>query len=163
MTQSLTEGSAIKPPARRLLPKHGMAWALGCVLLFGVYLLAGFYWAPRLIRAQATDWVKTNLNKSIAIGEIKVNPLSFKLDIRDIAIPATAGRVDSPMVAVGHLRLGFSPLSLFQDAYRLTELDIERPFVQATIKPDGSLNLLELVPPSHGGESPAGARHVRRG
>jgi uncharacterized protein involved in outer membrane biogenesis len=155
MTQSLADDTAIKPPARRFLPRHWKAWALGCALLFGAYLLAGFYLAPRLIRSQATDWVKTNLNKSIAIGEIKVNPLSFKVDISDIAIPAAARRGDSPMVAVGHLGLGFSPLSLFQEAYRLTELRIERPFVQATIRPDGSLNLLELVPPSHGGESPA--------
>ena len=154
MTQSLAEDTT-KPPARRLLPKHWKAWALGCALLFGTYLLAGFYWAPRLIRSEATDWVRTNLNKSIAIGEIKVNPLSFKVDISDIAIPAEARSGNSPMVAVGHLRLGFSPLSLFQDAWRLTELSIERPFVQATIRPDGSLNLLELVPPSHGGELPA--------
>ncbi|HEX4636011.1 MAG TPA: DUF748 domain-containing protein, partial [Rhizomicrobium sp.] len=151
MTQSLAQGTAIKPPAHRLLPSRWMIWSAGVALLFAAYLLAGFYLAPRLIRSQANDWVKTNLNKSLAIGEIKVNPLSFKVDVSDIAIPAAT----NPMVAVGHLRIGFSPLSLFQDAWRLTELGIERPFVQATIRPDGSLNLLELVPPSHGGESPA--------
>lgn len=147
MSQSLAQETMQVPPLRR---RNWMTWAAGFVLLFGAYLLAGFYLAPRLIRTQATDWVKVNLNKSIALGEIKVNPLSFKVDISDIAIPA-AGR---PMVAVGHLRVGFSPLSLVQEAYRLTELRIDRPFVQATIKPDGSLNLLELVPPSKGGESP---------
>jgi hypothetical protein len=120
-------------------------------LLFGAYLLAGFYLAPRLIRDQATQWVKLNLNKPLAIGEIKVNPLSFKVDISDIAIPGP----DRPMVALGHLRLGFSLLSLFQDAWRLTELRFDQPFVQTTIRPDGSLNLLELVPPSKGGETPA--------
>ena len=98
---------------------------------------------------------QTPSENTIAIGEIKVNPLTFKVDISDIAIPATASPKESPMVAVGHLRLGFSPLSLLQEAYRLTELRIDHPFVQATIRPDGALNLLELVPPSHGGESPA--------
>ena len=155
MTQSLAQEAAAKPPAPRLWPRNWLAWGAGFALLLGAYLLAGFYLAPRLIRSQATTWVKTNLNKSIAIGEIKVNPLSFKVDISDIAIPATAGSKNEPMVALTHLRLGFSPLSLFADAWRLTELRIEHPFVQATIRPDGSLNLLELVPPSHGGESPA--------
>ncbi|HWU54806.1 MAG TPA: DUF748 domain-containing protein, partial [Rhizomicrobium sp.] len=149
MTQSLTQDAAARPPARGLWPRNWVRWAAGLALLFAAYLLAGFYLAPRLIRAEATDWVKTNLNKSIAIGDIKVNPLSFKVDISDIAIPAP----DQPMVAVAHLRVGFSPLSVVQEAYRLTELRIDRPFVQATIKPDGSLNLLELVPPSKGGES----------
>lgn len=149
MSQSLARETL---ETRHALRRRGwIKWALGFALLFGAYLLAGFYLAPRLIRSEATDWVKTNLHKSIAIGEIKVNPFSFKADISDIAIPAGA----TPMVAVGHLRLGFSPLSLFQDAWRLTELRIDHPFVQATIRPDGSLNLLELVPPSHGGESPA--------
>ena len=147
MSQTLAQETLQAPLPRR---RGWMTWAAGFSLLFGAYLLAGFYLAPRLIRTQATDWVKTNLNESIAIGEIKVNPLSFKVDISDIAIPAES----RPIVAVGHLRLGFSPLSLIQEAYRLTELRIDRPFVQATIKPDGSLNLLELVPPSKGGESP---------
>ena len=149
MTQSLAQESM---PAPHALRRHGwIKWAAGFALLFAVYLVAGVFLAPRLIRSEATGWVRTNLNKSIAIGEIKVNPLSFKVDISGIAIPASA----SPMVAVGHLRIGFSPLSLFQDAWRLTELNIERPFAQVTIRPDGSLNLLELVPPSKGGESPA--------
>src|SRR5258706_15858168 len=118
MSQPLAQESMQTPLRRR----GWMAWAAGFVLLFGVYLLAGFYLAPGLIRSQATDWVKTNLNKSIAIGEIKVNPLSFKVDISDIAIPAAANPVERPMVAVGHLRIGFSPLSLVQEAYRFTEL-----------------------------------------
>jgi hypothetical protein len=153
MSQSLAQETMQVPPLRR---RSWMTWAAAFVLLFGAYLFAGFYLAPRLIRAQATAWVQTNLNKSIAIGEIKVNPLTFKVDISDIAIPAAADQTSkSPMVAVAHLRVGFSPLSLVQEAYRLTELRIDRPFVQATIKPDGSLNLLELMPPSKGGESPA--------
>ena len=149
MSQSLARETTQTPHS--LWRRGWMTWAAALALLFGAYLLTGIYLAPRLIRSQVTDWVKTNLSKSIAIGEIKVDPLSFKVDIRDIAIPAA----DRPMVAAGHLRVGFSPLSLFQEAYRLTELRIERPFVQATVRPDGSLNLLELVPPSHGGESPA--------
>ena len=154
MTQSLAEETTLRPPARRL-PGRWVIWLAAVLLLFAAYLLAGFVWAPRLIRSQAGEWVRTNLNKSIALGEIKVNPLTFKIDISDMAIPEGNSPAARPIVAVGHLRLGFSPLSLFQDAWRLTELSIERPFAQVTIRPDGSLNLLELVPPSHGGESPA--------
>jgi len=149
---ALAEDTAgAEPPRRRVRLGRWPVWVAAVALLFGGYLLAGFYLAPRLIRDQATQWVKLNLNKPLAIGEIKVNPLSFKVDISDIAIPGP----DRPMVALGHLRLGFSLLSLFQEAYRLTELRFDQPFVQATIRPDGSLNLLELVPPSKGGESPA--------
>ncbi len=150
MAQSLTQDT-IRPPVLR----RWMVWLGGIALLFAAYILAGVYLAPGLIRSQASQWVQTNLNKSIAIGEIKVRPLSFRIEISDIAIPAPSQTSGPPMVGLGHLRLGFSPLSLFAKAYRLTELSFDHPFVQATIRPDGSLNLKELVPPSKGGETPA--------
>ncbi|HET7085255.1 MAG TPA: DUF748 domain-containing protein [Rhizomicrobium sp.] len=151
MSQSLAQETAAIPPAGGLGYRKWLLGAGTIALLFAAYILAGFYWAPGLIRSLATDWVKTNLNKSITIGEIKVDPLRFRVDISDIALPGPG----HPMVALAHVRLGFSPLSLFQQAYRLTELSIDRPFVGAVIRPDGSLNLKELVPPSKGGESPA--------
>src|ERR1700744_6246031 len=128
--------------------------SLGAVaILYAAYLLAGFYLAPGLIKSQAIQWVKTNLNKDLSIGEVRFNPFTLALDINDIAIAGTNG----PMAGLGHLRIGFSLLSVFQDAYRFTELRLDRPFVQAVIRPDGSLNLIELVPPSHPDSGPAPA------
>jgi hypothetical protein len=128
-------------------------WVAGVVVLLGaIYLLAGYFLAPRLIRSQATAWVRTNLGKPIAIGEIKFDPLRIAVDVSDIAIPDAR----QPMVAVGHLRIGFSILSVFQSAYRFTEMRIDRPFVRAIVRPDGALNLIELVPKTKSeGPSPA--------
>ncbi|MES2253422.1 MAG: DUF748 domain-containing protein [Pseudomonadota bacterium] len=128
-------------------------WAAGAAVLLGaVYLLAGYLLAPRLIRSQAIGWVQTNLGKSLALGEIKFDPLRFTLDVSDIAIPDSR----EPLVAVGHLRIGFSILSIFQSAYRFTDVRIDRPFVRAIVRPDGALNLIELVPKTKSeGPSPA--------
>jgi hypothetical protein len=123
-------------------------------VLFIAYVLAGFYLVPRLVRSEATSWVKTNLDKSLALGDIKFNPFTFTLDIDDIALPAT----QRPLVAVGHLRVDFSFLSLFQSAYHFTEVTLDRPFIDARMRPDGSLNLLELMPHTRSkgaGPSPA--------
>jgi hypothetical protein len=128
-------------------------WAsLGLAVLFAAYLLAGFYLVPGLVRSTATNWVRTNLDKPIALGEIKFNPLTFTLDVDEIALPDTR----APMVAVGHVRVGFSILSLFQKAYRFSEVTLDQPFVSAVIRPDGSLNLIELKPRTHSqGPNPA--------
>ena len=115
------------------------------IALFAIYLLAGFYLVPELVRSQATSWVKTNLDKPIGLGEIKFNPLTITLDVNDIALQGTQG----PMVAVDHLRVGFSLLSLLQPAYRFTEITLDRPFIRARIRADGSLNLIELEPRTH--------------
>jgi Domain of Unknown Function (DUF748) len=122
------------------------------VALFAACVMAGLYLVPGLVRSEATSWVKTNLDKPVALGRISFNPLTFTLDIDDIALPET----QRPMVSVGHLRVGFSVLSLLQSAYRFTEVTLDRPFIRAVIRPDGSLNLVELEPRTHSkGPNPA--------
>ena len=60
------------------------------------------------------------------------------------------------MVAVGHLRVSFSILSIFQSAWGFGEVRLDKPFVRAVIRPDGTLNLIELEPRTHSeGPSPA--------
>lgn len=129
-------------------------WAVSAlVFLFIAYLLAGYFLVPGLIRSQATQWVQTNLDKKLALGEIKFDPLRFTVEVGDIAIPDAQ---QQPIVAVGHLKVGFSILSLFQHAYRFTDVRIDRPFVRAIVRPDGALNLIELVPKTKSeGPSPA--------
>ncbi|HKQ09654.1 MAG TPA: DUF748 domain-containing protein, partial [Rhizomicrobium sp.] len=83
-----------------------------------------------------------------ALGEIRFNPIHFTVDVSDIAVPDSR----QPMVAVAHLRLGFSILSLFQHAYRFNEVRLDGPFVRAIVRPDRSLNLIELVPKSRSTE-----------
>jgi len=134
------------------------AWIItGAVLvaLFAGYLLAGNYLVPGLIRSQATAWVKTNLDKDLTLGEIRFDPLAFTVDVSDIAVPDTEG----PIVALGHLRVGFSVLSVFSSAYRFTEVRLDRPFVHSVIRPDRSLNLIELIPKTKS-EGPAPAVRI---
>ncbi len=148
-------------PDQDKIPGHAMGGLIAgkwlwtsvvLVCLFVAYLLAGFYLVPGLVRSEAQSWVKTNLDKPIALGRIKFNPLTITLDVDDIALPAA----QRPMVAVGHVRVGFSLLSLFQSAYRFTEVTLDRPFIRAVIRPDGSLNLIELEPRTHSeGPNPA--------
>ena len=121
------------------------------ILLAVSYILAGFYLAPRLIRSEATAWVKTNLSKSLALGQINFNPLTFTLDASDLAVPGDA----QPIVSIGHLRVRFAILSLFQHAYYFHEVRADRPFMRVVLRPDHSLNLAELEPRTHSsGPSP---------
>ena len=130
----------------RTRPSRKWVWgAAAAAALLAAYLLAGFLLVPVLIRSEATAWVRTKLNKQIAIGEIRFNPILFRADISDVAIQ-DRGR---PMVALGHLRVRFSILSLFESAYYFGEIRLDKPFVGATVRTDGLLNLSELIPKSH--------------
>lgn len=135
-------------PGTRWRPGKWTWGGLVLALLAICYVLAGFYLAPGLIRSQAQSWVKTNIGKDLALGEIKFNPFTFTLDVSDIALPAGP----QPMVAAGHLKVSFSILSLFQDAYYFREVSLDRPFVHAVLRRDRSLNLIELKPRTRSSE-----------
>ncbi len=117
------------------------ALALGALGL-AAYAAAGFWLAPRIIRAQATDYVRQELGKQLTLGEIRTNPFTFELEVKDLAI----GDGKSPMVS---LRRGYADAqlsSLWSKAWTLRALTLEAPFARAIVRPDGSLNLSELVP-----------------
>lgn len=112
------------------------------LLLTGLYALAGFWLAPKLIRAQATDYVRTEMGKELRLGEIRSNPFTFELHVRDAAI------VDGqqPLLSFRHVYVDFQAASLWKGAYTFREVLVEEPFARAIIRGDGSLNLADLLP-----------------
>ena len=130
---------------RRLLTGAARIWAIVLavfLLLLGLYAAAGYLWAPSLIQKEAKAWAKEKLNQDLEIGEVKVDPFRFTVDIAGIAIPAKA-----PMVRVKDLHVNFAAGSLFGDSYRFDSIRVVEPEVNAILLPDGKLNLLALVPP----------------
>lgn len=129
----------------RALPRRARPWivaAAAVALLVALYAAAGYLWAPRLIQAEAQAWTRDKLKQELAIGEVKVDPFRFTVDISGIAIPAGA-----PMVRVKDLHVNFAARSLFGESYRFDEIRVVEPEVDAIVRPDGKLNLLDLVPP----------------
>lgn len=114
----------------------------GLVISLTLYALIGFKLVPSLIRSQAIDYAKTQWNKPLSIGEIKFNPFSFELDMRDILLQDQS----KPLLSLQHLYVNFQASSLFKRAYVFNSILLEMPFARAVIKPDGSLNLAELLP-----------------
>lgn len=126
-------------------------------LLYAVYLAAGHWLVPALIRAQATDFVATRLaHKALALGEIGFNPFTMEAEIRDLAVTDTRSPAP-PLVAVRRLLVNVSAGSIFRLSPSLDLLTIEEPRIDAILRRDGTLNLLELVPPDDG-EPPAAIR-----
>lgn len=139
------EADANPPEGQRRRLGSGRLWLIAAALLallLGLYAAAGYLLAPRLIRSEAQAWTREKLKQELAIGQVKVDPFRFTVDIEGIAVPA-----DAPMLRVKALRVNFAGRSLFGDSYRFDEIRVVEPDVQAIVRPDGSLNLLDLMPP----------------
>ncbi|MEJ1095193.1 MULTISPECIES: DUF748 domain-containing protein [unclassified Pseudoxanthomonas] len=123
---------------------------LGLVLVsaVGLYAAAGFWAVPKLARTQATDYVRTELGKSLSLGEIRFNPFTFRAEIADMAIREPGNGAGQPLVAWRRLAADFQVSSLWEGAYTFREISLEAPYAQAIIRPDGSLNLGDLLPKS---------------
>jgi len=115
---------------------------IGLPLAIGLYALIGFKVVPKVIRSQAMDYASTELNKPLTLGEITVNPFTFELDMRDIAL-SDGGK---PLLSLQRLFVDFQASSLFKRAFVFNTVRMEKPFARAIIRPDGSLNLVDLLP-----------------
>ena len=77
--------------------------ALGVVLaLLLLYTLAGFLLVPRLARNAAIDYVQRDLHRHLTIGEVRFNPFTFTVQIRQLALTEADG---APIAKFALLRI----------------------------------------------------------
>lgn len=116
--------------------------AVGLLVLMGAYALFGFKAVPKIIRSQAMAYADTTLKKPLSLGEITFNPFSFELHMRDIALQDQG----KPLLSLKHLFVDFQASSLWKRAYVFNTVQLDKPFARTIVKPDGSLNLADLLP-----------------
>jgi hypothetical protein len=113
------------------------------LLLFGLYTLAGFFLAPHLVRNLLVENIQKTLGAAPEVGEIHVNPLTLKLDVRNFSLPSSGGK---KLLGFEHFSVNVSPASLWRRAFVFGDIVLEAPFVNTVVAADGSVNLMQLRP-----------------
>ena len=125
--------------------KSKLFWVFATpLLLFGLYVVLGFYAAPGIVRSQAVDFVREKYGRELALGEIRINPLKLQAEIKDLSLPDKDGK---PMLAFRRLFVDFEASSLWQRAFVFKDVQLDAPLARAVIRPDGSVNLADLALP----------------
>ena len=112
------------------------------VVLFAAYTLAGFFLVPRLISRYVPRYAQEQLKRRVAIGEVRFNPLLFKLEIKGFRLQEADER---PLLAFDRLFVDFELSSIFRRAWTFAEIQLDAPRVDAVLSRDGRLNLAELL------------------
>src|SRR6202521_1081507 len=113
-------------------------------LLLAVYAAVGFWAAPRLLRNALLDEIpKTLVGVKPAVGDIRINPFLFQVEIKDFSL---TGANDTKLAGFERLFVDFDLSSVWHRAYTVGHIDIASPFANAVIFKDGSLNLSQLSP-----------------
>lgn len=139
---------------RRLL----LRVALPALIVLLLYTLLGFVAVPRLIRSGLDDFVTRNYHRQVAIGDIRFNPYTLRLDVRDFSLPDSDGK---PMLSFTHLMVDLTVASLWHRGPDFQAILLEQPFTRVLVKPDGSLNLSELALPPSPQPQPPPAKPLR--
>src|SRR6185312_4966503 len=120
-------------------------------VLIGLYALAGFVLAPRLLRSALMKDIPKTLGVTPSVGEIRVNPFLFQVEVRDFALASPGGE---KLLGFGRLFVDFEVSSIWHRAYTFAAIDLDAPMVNAVVASDGSLNLAQLSPKAPPAEPP---------
>lgn len=124
------------------------------VLLVALYALAGFVLAPRILRSALMEEIPKTLGVTPTVGDIRVNPFLFQLEIKDFSLAAPSGE---KLLGFGRLFVDFELSSIWHRAYSFGNIDIDEPAVNAVVAHDGNLNLLQLKPKTPPATAPSSA------
>lgn len=117
------------------------------LVLFVVYSLLGLFAAPGLVIQQAQKFVHEKLKLELSVQKLEVNPwlLAVRLDGLSLREPGAGGEV---LVSARSVYVNAQLWSsLWLRGASLDEVDLLEPYVNARIRKDGSINLMQLVPP----------------
>jgi hypothetical protein len=118
--------------------------------LVGLYALLGFKLAPRLVRSQAIEFVRTTYGRELEIGEVRVQPFKLQLEVRDLLFPDADGQA---MLGFERLFVDFELSSLWKRAYYFRDVELSAPLVRAVVRPPGDMNLADLAVEEKPGEA----------
>lgn len=130
---------ALTPRRRR----HGLIIAS----LFLAYSVLGFLALPGVVVSQARQFVADKLHLDLAIGKLSVNPWLLAVRIEQLSVrePGPGGEV---LISADSVYVNAQLWSsLWLRGASIAAVELERPYVNARLRRDGSLNLLQLVPP----------------
>ena len=112
------------------------------MVLVAAYTIAGFFLVPRLVKTYVPRYVQEQLKRRVEIGEVRLNPLLFKLEIKHFRLQEADGR---PLVAFDRLFVDFELSSLFRRAWTFAEIQLEAPRLDIVLARDGRLNVADLL------------------
>lgn len=125
-----------------LLAKLGRPWVVAAVLgLFG-YALAGFFLAPWLLGRYLPSYVAREFAQSLSLGQVRVNPFFFTLEVRDLRLADGEGEM---LLSNDWLLADFELESIVRGAWTFGEIVFEAPVLHLLFDQTGRLNLARMI------------------
>lgn len=129
--------TALTPKRKRL--------GLLAVTAFVFYCTLGLLAAPALVESLARNFVRDTLKLELSMAGLEINPLLLAIRIDDLKVSEPGGEMLIGARSI-YVNAQFWH-SMWLRGASLDELDLLEPYVNVRLRKDGTLNLLQLVPP----------------
>jgi hypothetical protein len=133
---------------QRPIVRRGLVVTGILALLVVIYAVLGFWGLPHFLRSGLENFVQTHYARRLTLGEIRFNPFTLTLEVRDFSLPDADG---VPLLGAGRLLVSLEYASLWRRGLSFQDIVLERPFGRVLIRPNGALNLADLAKPFAGG------------
>ena len=124
---------------RRILTSAPVVGGVAALLL---YLALGFLALPALLKWQLPKQVAAQLDHRLQIGELRFDPLKFRLEADDLALSDAGG---SLLFGLRQLQIDFELRSLIDRAWTFSLLRLEAPELHFELQDDGRHNFSALL------------------
>jgi hypothetical protein len=115
-----------------------LLWA-GAVFL--VYVLAGFFVLPPILKSQLVKRLPAITRRQAAVRQVKFNPLVLSLTIRGLALTEPNGEV---FASWEELYVNLQLSSLVRFAWTFADIGLKQPYGSIILHKDGSLNFANM-------------------
>ncbi len=115
---------------RRQWPNWMRKTLLSLVIVFGLFGLVTYFFAPGLVKSLAEQAIQKEIGRKLTLGEIRVNPYTLNATVRDIRLFEADGT--SVALQIDALEANASLTSLFRRAAVLDALRVTHPVIHIT-------------------------------
>lgn len=117
-----------------------LKWSL---ILLVIFTITGFFILPPVIKAVLLSKLSENLQRTVAIQKIKVNPFMLSVDIQGLEIKERNGL--ETFLSIDDLYINLQTMSIFKRGVILSELRVSKPYFHIVRNEDLSYNFSDLA------------------
>ena len=117
-----------------------LKWSL---IFLVIFTITGFFILPPVIKSVLLSKLSENLQRTVAIQKIKVNPFMLSVDIQGLEIKERNGL--ETFLSIDELYVNLQTMSIFKRGVILSELRISKPYFHIVRNEDLSYNFSDLA------------------
>jgi uncharacterized protein involved in outer membrane biogenesis len=135
-------------------------WIAAVLAVIAIAVAWAYLGAPGFVRSEILKTLAQRYHRTARLDRVKLDPLGLHAEFDGFALPDRDGR---PMLAFRQLDARLSWPSLLIGKIAFDELDLDRPSFRVVRRPDGQINLADLVVVQKVKEKPLSLRiaHLR--